>query len=90
MKKDKKGLEKILKVLANKRRLEILEYLKCSKRAPVGDISGEIDLSFRATSQHLAILFSAGLVDKDQKSKQVFYKLSDSYIDIIKQITSSL
>ncbi len=88
--KDKKDLEKILKVLANRRRLAIIKYLKDSKQASVGDISGEINLSFRSTSKHLSILFSANLVDKDSKRTQVFYKLSDDYNTIIKHTVSML
>jgi DNA-binding transcriptional ArsR family regulator len=88
--KDKKDLEKILKVLANRRRLAIIKYLKDTRGAPVGEIAGEINLSFRSTSKHLSILFSANLVDKDSKRTQVFYKLSDDYNIIIKQIVSAL
>ena len=88
--KDKKDLEKILKVLANRRRLAIIKYLKDTRGAPVGEIAREINLSFRSTSKHLSILFSANLVDKDQNNKQVFYKLSSDYDNIIKRVVSGL
>lgn len=71
-----KQLEKILKALANKRRLAILQLLKNNGEEPVGEIARNINLSFKATSKHLAILFSADILDKEQRSLQVYYSLS--------------
>lgn len=71
-----KDLEKILKAFANRRRLTILKYLKSVKEVSVGEIAGEIHLSFRATSKHLGILAAADIVEKDQRSLQVFYRIS--------------
>jgi len=68
--------EKILKALANKRRLEIVKYLKESKEATVGDIADHIKLSFKATSKHLAVLLSADIVEKEQRSLSCFYTLT--------------
>lgn len=85
-----KGVEKVLKVLANKRRLAIIKYLKKSKEAKVGDISEEIKLSFKATSKHLNLLFNADIVEKEQRSLQMWYKLSPSLNHISKYISNSL
>ena len=71
-----KELEKVFKALGNRRRLIILKYLKEKKEAPVGEIAHEIRLSFKATSKHLGILAAADIVDKEQRSAQVFYRLS--------------
>ncbi len=70
-----KELERTLKALANRRRLAILQYLKQNKEAPVGEIAHEIKLSFKATSKHLGILSAADMVEKDQRSLQMFYRL---------------
>lgn len=70
-----KDLERILKALANKRRLAILQYLKKNGEAPVADIAGEIRLSFKATSKHLSVLAAADIVDKEQRSAQMFYRI---------------
>ena len=67
-----KDLEKVLKALANRRRLAILKYLKSNKQETVGGIAGEIGLSFKATSKHLGILSSCDILEKEQKSLQVF------------------
>lgn len=70
-------LEKTLKALANRRRLAIIKYLKNNREAPVGEIAHEINLSFRSTSKHLGVLTAADILDKEQRSLQMFYCLSD-------------
>lgn len=72
-----KQVEKILKALANRRRLSILAYLHKVGAANVGQIAVEIGLSFRATSRHIGLLYSAGLLDKEQKSLEVYYRLAN-------------
>jgi len=72
-----KELEKVLKALANKRRLAILKYLKGRHQASVGEIAGAIKLSFRATSKHLAILSAVDILDKEQQGLQIYYRLAD-------------
>ena len=76
-----KDFERIMKALANRRRLAILRFLKNGNekkenKASVGDIAEEIRLSFKATSKHLGILSAAGVVDREQRSLQMFYRLS--------------
>ena len=71
-----KKLEKILKALANRRRLAILKHLKENREAPVGDIADTIDLSFKATSKHLGILAAIDIIEREQKSSQMFYRLT--------------
>lgn len=71
-----KDLERTLKALANKRRLAILKYLKRNQSASVGDIAEEIDLSFRATSKHLGVLSAADIVEREQQSLLVFYRIA--------------
>lgn len=71
-------LEKTLKALANRRRLAILKYLKESREAPVAEIAGEIKLSFKATSKHLGILAAIDILEKDQRSLQMFYRLASN------------
>jgi DNA-binding transcriptional ArsR family regulator len=74
-----KDFERIMKALANRRRLAILRFLKTEKEASVGDIAEEIRLSFKATSKHLGVLSAAGIVDREQRSLQMFYHLSLDY-----------
>ncbi|MDE2001104.1 MAG: winged helix-turn-helix transcriptional regulator [Patescibacteria group bacterium] len=81
-----KNLEKTLKALANRRRLAILAYLKTHKEASVTDIAHAIHLSFKATSKHLGILASLDIIDREQRSLQMFYRLANSQPSPVKSI----
>ena len=81
-----KEYEKTLKALANRRRLQIIKYLKDKKTATVTEIAEHIKLSFKSTSKHLAILFSAGIVDKEQKSLSMFYSIIEPLPKIAKHV----
>jgi len=83
-----KELEKVLKALANKRRLAILKYLKTRRQASVGEIAGAIKLSFRATSKHLLLLSAVDILDKEQQGLQIYYRLADSLPSASKEIVS--
>ena len=90
MKDQLREIEKILKALANKRRLRIVKYLKKSKEARVGDIAEEIRLSFKATSKHLGILASADIVEKEQRGLEMWYRISSRRHPTAKYISNSL
>lgn len=83
-----KEYEKTLKALANRRRLQIIKYLKEKKTATVTDIAEHLKLSFKSTSKHLAILFGAGIVDKEQISLSMFYSVVEPLPKIAKQVIS--
>ena len=85
-----KELESNLKALANRRRLAIVRFIKKKKEASVGDIAEEIKLSLKSTSRHLAVLFSAGLLEREQRSLQVFYKVAIDIAEPIRRIISIL
>ncbi len=85
-----KELERQLKALANRRRLAIVKFLKKEKEATVGDIAETIKLSFKATSKHLGVLAAADIVDKEQRSLQMWYRLSLSIHHVSKYISNSL
>jgi len=85
-----KEFERTLKALANRRRLAIMKYLKTHKEAPVFEIAGEIHLSFKSTSKHLAVLLAADVVERDQRSLQMFYRLADRQKPIAKRIVDLL
>ncbi|MEK7596067.1 MAG: metalloregulator ArsR/SmtB family transcription factor [Patescibacteria group bacterium] len=85
-----KNMEKNLKALANRRRLAILKYLRKNKEASVAELAHEIDLSFKATSKHLIILSAIDIVEKEQRSLQMFYRLSANQKPPVKYIISVL
>ena len=85
-----KDLEKIMKALANKRRISILKYLKLEGSASVGDIASELKLSFKATSKHLMILSHADIVEKEQVSLTMICSLSKTNHPIVKKLLEFL
>lgn len=85
-----KRLEKTLKALANRRRLAILKHLKENREASVGDIAGAINLSFKATSKHLGILAAIDIIEREQKSSQMFYRLTQHQEPVSKYVISLL
>ena len=85
-----RDLEKILKALANRRRLAIVKYLKKQGEKSVGDIASEIKLSFKSTSKHLRILSAVDIVEREQKSLQMFYSLAKNQKPAAKYIISLL
>ena len=85
-----KELERILKALANKRRLAIVQYLKKNNEANVGDIAETIKLSFKATSKHLGILAAADIVEKEQRSLQMWYSLAKKQKPITQALINTI
>lgn len=71
-----KEIEKILKVVANEKRLLIIKNLIKEKRLTVSEISERINLSFKATSKHLSLLYQADFVGAKKVSNNVLYFLT--------------
>lgn len=82
--------EKILKALANRRRLGIVKYLEKTGKASVGDIASQIKLSFKATSKHLRILANADLLEREQIGLAMIYCLSKPVNSILKSTLNVL
>lgn len=85
-----KKLEKILKALANHRRLAILKYLLVKKSATVGDVAQVIKLSFKSTSRHLAILRGGEIVEREQVGVLANYSLAQPIDPIVRSVISQL
>lgn len=87
---NEKELEKVFKALANKRRIIILNYIKKSGRASVGNVAENIKLSFKATSKHLIILLHADLLEKEQIGLEMFYSMPKTNHQILSKLFSIL
>ncbi len=85
-----KDLEKLLKALANHRRLAMLRFIKKKKEANVGAIAEEIKLSFKSTSRHLSILIAINFLDKEQRSSEVFYKINTKIPELVRYLINFL
>ena len=66
---------RLLKALANERRLQILCLLAGGERT-VGEINTMLDLSQSALSQHLAVLREEGLVRTRREAQMIHYSLT--------------
>ncbi|MDP3986448.1 MAG: metalloregulator ArsR/SmtB family transcription factor [Candidatus Veblenbacteria bacterium] len=69
-------LEKLYRLLAGQKRLEILKLLNQEKEMSVGDIAAHIHLSFKSTSKHLLLLRQGGLLERRQSRFVALYRLS--------------
>jgi DNA-binding transcriptional ArsR family regulator len=87
---NERELEKVLKALANRRRIAIVKFIKKSKSgsASVGQVADAIKLSFKATSKHLMILGNAGILEKEQISLTVLYSISKERNHVVARIIS--
>ena len=84
------GLEKILKSLANRRRLTLLAHLKYEGETNVGNLAQKVHLSLQATSRHLLTLERAGILEKDQRGLEVFYQLAGAAEPFIGHLLAEL
>ena len=85
-----KELEKSLKALANRRRLAIIKFLKERREASVGEIADHIKLSIKATSKHLVLLSANDIVEREQRSLQMFYSLVKQQKPVVSRIITLL
>ena len=69
-------LERVLKALANRRRLAIIRLLQQRQELAVGEVAEKIHLSIKSTSRHLGVLFAADIVERDQRGLLAFYRLA--------------
>ena len=69
---------RMLRLLANERRLLLLCHLAGEGELSVGALSTMLGLSQPALSQHLALLREDGLVATRKVSQTVFYRLADA------------
>ena len=96
--------EEILRALANRRRLQILDWLKRPRKhfPPQVDgdlvkdgvcgllIAGKLKVTQPTASEHLSLLASAGLVRAKRIKQWTFYKRDEKAIGKIKRMLDKL
>ena len=87
---DIRDVERIIKALANARRLSIIKFLSNRKQASVGQAAEHIKLSFKSTSNHLLIMAAADILERKQTSTTVLYSLRIPVSQLVKSISSIL
>ncbi len=70
---------RVISVLANPKRLQIVDLLSHAERT-VSDLSAELGIAQATTSQHLAVMRKAGVVEARKEGNYVFYRLADPKI----------
>jgi ArsR family transcriptional regulator, virulence genes transcriptional regulator len=70
--------ETLFKLLANAKRLEILNFIARKKEVTVTEIVDEMKIRKANVSQHLATLRYNGIIDYRRQGKNSFYRIKDS------------
>ena len=63
----------IFRVLANINRLKIIRMLSGGGKMSVGEIAEDLKISFKATSNHLAVLKNLDVLESQGAEGHVFY-----------------
>ena len=84
MKKTNRELERIIKGVANHRRLQILELLGKEPELSVQGVAEKLKSEFKNISAHINRMTIAGLVIKRSDSKSIRHKLTKRGIIILK------
>lgn len=79
-----RDIERILKGLANRRRLVVVKLLLKRKEVTVAAVAGFLNLSFKATSRHLAILRQLGIVENRQQGLYVYYRIAPHLPEVVR------
>jgi len=81
---------RMLKLLANERRLLILCRLAAEGEMSVGQLGREIELGQSALSQHLAKMRAEGLLSTRRDSQTVFYRIADADVSRLLRLLKSI
>ncbi|MBU3968739.1 metalloregulator ArsR/SmtB family transcription factor [Patescibacteria group bacterium] len=85
-----KKLERLIKALANYRRLAIISFIKKEGESSVSDMAEELKLSMQATSKHIKLLEAVEILSADQRGPLVYYSLSKPLPNFLSHIISGL
>lgn len=66
----------VFRTLANINRLKIIAMLSGGRKMSVGDIAQGLKISFKATSNHLAMLKNLAVLESQGIAGHVFYSLN--------------
>ena len=83
------AVSRLLKALANQKRLQIL-YLLMEGEKNVGELERQVDLSQSALSQHLARLRADGIVQTRRDAQTIYYSLICPHTRTLIQATYNL
>lgn len=84
MRRNYRRLERIIKGVANHRRVQILELLEESPELSLQEISETLNINFKTASEHLRRLAISGLIMKRSDGTSVRHKLTNRGSSILK------
>ncbi|MEK7531497.1 MAG: helix-turn-helix domain-containing protein [Patescibacteria group bacterium] len=82
--KKTRELERIIKGVANHRRIQIIELLSLESELSVSDVSEKLDVNFKTISEHIRRLAIAGLVVKRSDGTSIRHKLTLRAVTVLK------
>ncbi|MCP4303425.1 MAG: helix-turn-helix transcriptional regulator [bacterium] len=74
---------RLLKMLANERRLLVLCELAGAGEMTVGELATAVGLSQSALSQHLSLMRESSVVDYRRESQTLYYTIADPHVSQI-------
>jgi DNA-binding transcriptional ArsR family regulator len=80
----------VFRVLANINRLKIISILSGGKKMNVSDIARQLHISFKATSNHLAMLKNLDVLESEGVSGHVFYSVNKNMPKDFQKILSNI
>lgn len=80
----------IFRAFSNINRLKIISILSRGRKINVSDIARSLHISFKATSNHLAILKNLDVIESEGMSGHVFYSINKNMPSDFKKILSNI
>ena len=84
------SLDNLFEALAHPIRRDILDILKKEGELPAGSLGERFNLAKPSLSHHLKTLLHAGLIDRERRGRQLFYRIQISALEEAAQVAFRL
>ena len=74
-------MDAVFEALAHPMRRRIVDVLKRDGELPAGDLSSRFELPKPTMSHHLGVLLAAGLIDRERRGRNLYYRINQSVIE---------
>ena len=69
-------MDAVFEALAHPMRRRIVDVLKREGELPAGDLSSRFELPKPTMSHHLGVLLAAGLIDRERRGRNLYYRIN--------------
>lgn len=83
-------VDHIFEALASPIRREILDILKREGELNAGDLNDRFDIAKPSLSHHLKTLMHAGLIDRERRGRELYYRIQMSALEEAAQLAMNL